>query len=561
MHPLTGAEATVTDDPPTRCQGLLDAGRFQEARDAFEEILAGGPDAIALEGLATACRVLDDIPATRGALERAYRCRRAEGHAGAAAVDALTLADVTLEHSGTLSVARGWLSRADQLIAGLPEESAHVRLAGMQAYVALAYDKDPAGARGHAVAAVQVAERLGAQEDILVGQAYLGLIDVMLGDLDGGMRKLECVATAAAAGELSVTDAFDTYCLLLTACERIRDAGRVVQWAERVMAVAEAGGDTFGAFARTQYAGAMLLAGRWVEAEAALEQTVRDGQRRPLTVAMSLITRARLRLRQGRADEADRDLSVAEREPYRRAVRHLVLVGRAAHELARGEAESAADLAERYLRMVSPEDVIERVDGLEVLVRARLALGDLERADQAVEELTSTAQRVPTAGIRGTAGLCRARVAGEREGPEAAVPLLEQAVDDLDESGLAFETIEARIALAEALCGCGHSGSARREAAQARAAAEELGAGGVVALAAQIEATLRPADGGALTSREVQVLRLAAQGLTNGEIAERLVLSVRTVERHLSNIYLAVGATGSAARSVAIAYAHRTHLI
>jgi DNA-binding CsgD family transcriptional regulator len=49
------------------------------------------------------------------------------------------------------------------------------------------------------------------------------------------------------------------------------------------------------------------------------------------------------------------------------------------------------------------------------------------------------------------------------------------------------------------------------------------------------------------------VLNLAADGRTNAEIAEILVLSVRTVERHLSNAYLKLGVVGRAARTAAVA--------
>ena len=54
-----------------------------------------------------------------------------------------------------------------------------------------------------------------------------------------------------------------------------------------------------------------------------------------------------------------------------------------------------------------------------------------------------------------------------------------------------------------------------------------------------------------LTPRELEVLELVAAGLTNEAIAERLVLSVRTVERHLSTIYAKLCLSGKAARAAA----------
>ncbi len=56
-----------------------------------------------------------------------------------------------------------------------------------------------------------------------------------------------------------------------------------------------------------------------------------------------------------------------------------------------------------------------------------------------------------------------------------------------------------------------------------------------------------------LSPRERDVLGLCADGMTNDEIATALTLSPRTVERHLSNVYLKLGLTGSAARTAAVA--------
>jgi DNA-binding NarL/FixJ family response regulator len=56
-----------------------------------------------------------------------------------------------------------------------------------------------------------------------------------------------------------------------------------------------------------------------------------------------------------------------------------------------------------------------------------------------------------------------------------------------------------------------------------------------------------------LTVRELEVLRLVARGCSNQEIASLLSLSTRTVERHLSNIYVRLELTGRSARAAAAA--------
>lgn len=63
----------------------------------------------------------------------------------------------------------------------------------------------------------------------------------------------------------------------------------------------------------------------------------------------------------------------------------------------------------------------------------------------------------------------------------------------------------------------------------------------------------------ALTAREREVIELAAAGRDNAAIAKALDLSVRTVERHLSNAYLKLGISGRAARAAAVASLLRHH--
>jgi DNA-binding NarL/FixJ family response regulator len=61
-----------------------------------------------------------------------------------------------------------------------------------------------------------------------------------------------------------------------------------------------------------------------------------------------------------------------------------------------------------------------------------------------------------------------------------------------------------------------------------------------------------------LTAREVEVLRLVAQGLTNEQVAEQLVISPRTVNTHLTSIY---GKIGVSTRSAATRYAIKHNLV
>jgi ATP/maltotriose-dependent transcriptional regulator MalT len=66
-----------------------------------------------------------------------------------------------------------------------------------------------------------------------------------------------------------------------------------------------------------------------------------------------------------------------------------------------------------------------------------------------------------------------------------------------------------------------------------------------------------PAPAG-LTRREMEVLRLVAEGMSNQQIAESLVLSEHTVHRHISNV---LGKLGVSSRTAAVAEAARLDLL
>ena len=88
----------------------------------------------------------------------------------------------------------------------------------------------------------------------------------------------------------------------------------------------------------------------------------------------------------------------------------------------------------------------------------------------------------------------------------------------------------------------------------ARRAFEQLGAAADLARLDQLVGSGRRAAAGGLTGRELEVLQAVATGKTNREIADDLVISEKTVARHVTNIFVKLGVSS---RAAATAYAYR----
>jgi DNA-binding CsgD family transcriptional regulator len=121
-----------------------------------------------------------------------------------------------------------------------------------------------------------------------------------------------------------------------------------------------------------------------------------------------------------------------------------------------------------------------------------------------------------------------------------------------------YEAARVRILLGEVCAALGDSDGALLEWDAARYTFDELGA---LDDQARVEARLSPdppSRPSGLTEREVEVLRLVAQGCTNREIADALVLSEHTVRRHLQNVF---GRLGVSSRAAAATFAVQHDLI
>jgi len=234
----------------------------------------------------------------------------------------------------------------------------------------------------------------------------------------------------------------------------------------------------------------------------------------------------------------------------------LSILGHAHLALDRGDAERATDLVERTLRNLPEEDRTGRAAWLEVAARVRAALGDHAEAAVAADELRSIADAIGTDPLRASASFAEGMVTAATGDHQAARRLLEDATDLFAQCGAPFETARSRIELAGTLHAMGRTATAIEELQKALSTLRELGARHEGARAASLLGELgAPVGGGVasgalapgLTTRQLDVLRLVAEGLSDKEIARRLVLSEHTVHRHIANILTRFGVPSRAA--------------
>jgi ATP/maltotriose-dependent transcriptional regulator MalT len=316
----------------------------------------------------------------------------------------------------------------------------------------------------------------------------------------------------------------------------VLDYERAFEWCDRIAEFAERYGSRYMlAFCRAEYGAVHLWRGRWTDAEKMLQASIEDFSRsRPAMVGGPLVGLAELRRRQARAEEAAQLL--AEAGPS--AAAQLCLARLA---LDRGESRRAIELVERMLRQSAAGRKLERAPALELLVRARVARGELDEASRALEALREIAGLVETGPLRATAELAEGLLEAARGEHERARTRLEDAVDRFERSEAPFEASMARTELATSLAALGRTEAASQEATTARDRLLELGARAEAERARRvIEGSIRRDDDGTVppgvTRREREVWALLAEGLTNRQIAERLVVSEHTVHRHVTNL-------------------------
>ncbi len=527
--------------------------RWQQAYEAYHaavedgsEDRASGVEALVLEDLIALADAAWWVGRTDESLrlsERAFRLLLADGQEEAAARVALEAGFLWLLR-GELTVGSGWMARARRLLAEREETAAHGLLGYVEVETALG-DGDLDRARATAGWIQALADRLEDPTLVAIGLVLEGRILALDGAVAEGLRVIDEAMLPVRAGEVEPSWAGNLYCQVMSLCFGLGDLQRARAWTEATerWCDRQTNAAMFVGICRVHRAQLLHLEGAWDEAEREATTACQDlADMNVEVVAAGRYELGELHRRRGDLEAAEAAYAEAEacgRDPQ---------PGRALLRLAQGNAEAAtaalrAALAVRTLPT-------ERAPLLSALVEVAWVGEDRELAVPTADELVAIADRVGTAGLVATARVAAGTAYLVEQEPGRAVPLLRDGVRRWRSLQASFEVAHARLRLAVALDRVGDVEAGTRERHAGEAALEALGV-----RAADVAA--RPTPGG-LTPRELEVLTCIARGRSNRATADRLFISERTVERHLSNIYLKLGV---ASRTEAAAFAFTQGLI
>ena len=536
----------TTTDPLAAARDLLSR---QDWLAALEAAVAAGVDSPELEAersdlVADAAWWLGRLQDCIDARERAYRLFDELGDHRRAGQCAVWL----WEHhaiGARPSIAGAWLRRARR---ALEDEPDCVELGAL-----LLRDAETAHgsgdldhARDLAARVVELGRSLRSADLEAEALQTIGRVLIDQGQVAEGMGNLDEAMLFAVEGRLGPYSTGKVYCSLISACEELGDLDRAAEWTEATMRWAQQHPFAiFPGICRVHRAVVLKRRGSLAEAE-------REAARACEELITSHIANAAaayaevgdIRRRLGQLDRAEEAFARSQ-ELCGRPCGALALL-----RVAQGRSDTALAIITSCLRETTHR--LARAELLPIMVQVASATGDLDEAERALrelEEITATFD-IPILWAATTSARGRLELAlGEAA---LAGATLQEAAERWAALDVPYEVATARTLLGKALSDCGDLAGATDAFAAAARLFDQIGAHVDARLIDSGVPSILPAG---LTDREVEVLRLVAAGMTNSEIATALYLSVKTVSRHLSNIFTKAGVTSRAA-ATAFAFEH-----
>lgn len=497
-----------------------------------------------LELLATAASMLGAIDEQVQALEHAYH-RYLEGGDDQDALRCAVWLGIHLMLAGSVGRASGWLSRAERQLEQSEDDSA------ARGYLLLptALRKEAAGDLDGAIEAAweaaEIGERLRDADLAAIARQATGNLLIVQGRSEEGLGLLDEAMVAVIAGELSPVPTGLVYCGAIEGCHEAYEMRRAREWTEALTAWCKKQPEMVAFTGRclVHRAEIMQLEGAWDEA---LDEADRAHGRAGMSgpgIALAHYRRGdllRLRGEFAAAEAAYREASRLGHEPQ---------PGLALLRLAQRNAKAAAATIRRAIAEVTEPS--RRVALLPAHVEIMLAVDAIEDARRGCSELEELAAGYEASMVGALAAHARGATELADVNPQAALGPLRRAAEAWQELGAPYEAARSRVLVALACQALGDDDAAHMELDAARTVFAKLGA------EPDLERVSKPGVAGraGLTARELEVLRLVAAGNTNRAIAGELVLSERTVDRHVSNIYAKLDVSSRAA-ATAYAYEH-----
>ena len=535
----------------------LEQGRRAFERRAWGEAFAklsaaDGRDPLApedLERLAMSAYLTGRDDACADASTRAHHDFMKAGNPERAARCAFYLG-ISLMDSGDHAQAGGWFARARRVLDDAERDCVERGYLLVPVALQSLYSGAPAAALQTFEEIAEMAERFSDRDLTAMGHLGRGRSLIFLGRVSEGVGLLDEAMIAVTAGEVSPIVSGIVYCTTIEACWELFDLRRAKEWTEALRRWCASMPDLvpYRGQCLIHRSEIMQLKGDWPEAmdeaQRACESLSQPSRPAVGAAYYQLGEIHRLRGAFAEAEAAYRHASQYGRTPQ---------PGLALMRLAQGQGDAAEAAIRREVDEAS--DPVTRSRMLPAYVEITLAAGDVAGARAAADELSGIAGVRDAPLLRAFAAHAEGAVRIAEGDAKGALAPLREAWRAWQEIDVPYEVARVRVLIGLACRSLGDLDTAGMELGAARNALEQLGAKPALAQLDGLSRQSTQRSAGGLTPREIEVLRLVAAGKTNRAIAEELVLSEKTVARHISNIFTKLGLSTRAA-ATAFAYQH-----
>ena len=539
--------------------------RWPDAFEALSQIDAQSPlTAPDLELLAAAAFLCGNGEECRQAWLRAYQLYVNKGEFRRAARCAARIGFVQLGLGeiaqavgclpASMSSCAAWVAQGSALLEGEGDCAERGFLLLPLAFEQLVMESNPNAAARTAAQAAESGRRFGDLDLLAFAVSIQGRAILRSGRALEGMAVLDGSVTVVATGDVSAPIEGIVLSSAIDTSEEAFDLGRFADWTRALTkwCAEQRGLVAFVSRSLAHRARLSQLRGRWgdalEEARQACEEPVADAD--PAAAAAAAYRQGEVLRLRGQLTEADAAYDRAsqlglEPEP-----------GLALLRLAEGHTDAAVASINRVL--AETPNGLQRARILPAAVEIRLATADVPGAAAAATELLEIAATCGSPALEASAKQASGAVLLAEGDALAALALLRHASRVWRTFDLTYEEACARMLIARCCQMLGDKDTAAREVSMARRTFTRLGAKPDLARSGSIFAKDAAVPTYGLTSRELEVLRWLAAGLTNRAIADEMVVAVRTVDTHVSSILSKLGVSS---RSAATSFAHRHELV